>query len=43
VRRGETLTGIARRYRESLPALRRANALRRDNMLRAGMRLRIPG
>jgi len=43
VRRGETLTGIARRYRVSIPALRRANALRQDNMLRAGMRLRIPG
>jgi membrane-bound lytic murein transglycosylase D len=43
VRRGETLTGIAHRYRVSLPALRRANALRRDNMLRAGTRLRIPG
>ena len=43
VRRGETLTGIAHRYRVSLPALRRANALRQDNMLRAGMRLRIPG
>jgi membrane-bound lytic murein transglycosylase D len=43
VRRGETLTGIARRYRVSIPALRRANALRQDSMLRAGMRLRIPG
>jgi peptidoglycan lytic transglycosylase D len=43
VRRGETLTGIAHRYRVSIPALRRANALRQDNMLRAGMRLRIPG
>jgi membrane-bound lytic murein transglycosylase D len=43
VRRGETLTGIARKYRVSIPALRRANALRQNNMLRAGMRLRIPG
>jgi membrane-bound lytic murein transglycosylase D len=42
VRRGETLTGIARRYRVSVLALRRANALPRD-VLRAGMRLRIPG
>jgi membrane-bound lytic murein transglycosylase D len=43
VRRGETLTGIARKYRVSIPALRRANAMRQDSMLRAGMRLRIPG
>jgi len=43
VRRGETLTAIARRYRVSLPALCRANAIHRDNTLRAGMRLRIPG
>jgi membrane-bound lytic murein transglycosylase D len=43
VRRGETLTGIARKYQVSLTALRRANALRQDNTLRAGMRLRIPG
>jgi membrane-bound lytic murein transglycosylase D len=43
VRRGETLTGIARRYRVSVKALRRANALSRDYALRAGMRLRIPG
>jgi membrane-bound lytic murein transglycosylase D len=43
VRRGETLSGIARRYRVSLRALRRANAIRRDYALRAGMRLRIPG
>jgi membrane-bound lytic murein transglycosylase D len=43
VRRGETLSGIARRYRVSLKALRRANAIRRDYALRAGMRIRIPG
>ena len=43
VRRGETLTGIARRYRVSVQAIRRANALSRDYALRAGMRLRIPG
>jgi membrane-bound lytic murein transglycosylase D len=43
VRRGETLSGIARRYRVSLRALQRANAIRRDYALRAGMRLRIPG
>lgn len=43
VRRGETLTGIARKYRVSLPALRRANAIRNQDVLRAGTRLRIPG
>jgi membrane-bound lytic murein transglycosylase D len=43
VRRGETLTGIARRYRVSVRAIRRVNALSRDYGLRAGMRLRIPG
>jgi peptidoglycan lytic transglycosylase D len=43
VRRGETLSGIARRYRVSVRALSRANALASRNDLRAGMRLRIPG
>ncbi len=43
VRRGETLTTIARRYRVSVRSIQLVNALRRDNTLRAGMRLRIPG
>ena len=43
VRRGETLTGIARRYRVTVRSLRRVNALRSDHALRAGMRIRIPG
>ena len=43
VRRGETLTGIARRYRVSVRSLRRVNALAVHHTLRAGMRLRIPG
>jgi membrane-bound lytic murein transglycosylase D len=43
VRRGETLSGIALRYRVSVKALRRVNAIRSDYALRAGMRLRIPG
>jgi membrane-bound lytic murein transglycosylase D len=42
VRSGETLIGIARRYRVSLRALRRANALPVEYTLRAGKRLRIP-
>ena len=43
VRRGETLTGIARRYRVTVRSLRRVNAIHRDHALRAGMRIRIPG
>jgi membrane-bound lytic murein transglycosylase D len=43
VRRGETLTGIARRYRVSVRSLRRVNALAVNQTLRAGMRIRIPG
>ena len=43
VRRGETLTGIARRYRVTVRSLRRVNAIHSDHALRAGMRIRIPG
>ncbi len=43
VRSGETLIGIARRYRVSLRALRQVNALPVEYTLRAGKRLRIPG
>jgi len=43
VKRGETLSGIARRYRVSVRALSKANALPNRDDLRAGMRLRIPG
>jgi membrane-bound lytic murein transglycosylase D len=43
VRRGETLTGIALRYRVTLTALKRANSIRNEHALRAGARLRIPG
>jgi membrane-bound lytic murein transglycosylase D len=42
VRSGETLIGIARRYRVSVRALRRVNALPVEYTLRAGKRLRIP-
>ncbi|HEX5962737.1 MAG TPA: transglycosylase SLT domain-containing protein [Gemmatimonadales bacterium] len=42
VRSGETLIGIARRYRVTLRALRRANALPVEYTLKAGKRLRIP-
>lgn len=43
VKRGETLSGIARRYKVSVRALSKANALASRDDLRAGMRLRIPG
>jgi membrane-bound lytic murein transglycosylase D len=43
VRQGETLSGIAVRYNVSLRSLRRANAIRDEDYVRAGMRLRIPG
>lgn len=42
VKRGETLSGIARRYRVSVRSLSRANAIAHRNDIRAGMRLRIP-
>ena len=43
VRRGETLSGIARRYRVTVRSIRHVNALPSDHALRAGMRIRIPG
>ena len=43
VRRGETLTGLAKRYGVSVRALRDANRLSAAAALRAGARLRIPG
>ncbi|HET8649390.1 MAG TPA: LysM peptidoglycan-binding domain-containing protein, partial [Gemmatimonadales bacterium] len=43
VKRGETLTGLARRYGVSLQALKEANGLHgNDPMIRAGSSLRIP-
>ena len=43
VRRGETLSGIAQRYRVSVKSLRRVNSLRSEHAILAGTRLRIPG
>jgi membrane-bound lytic murein transglycosylase D len=43
VRRGETLSGIARRYHTTVRSIRRVNTLAGDHALRAGTRLRIPG
>jgi membrane-bound lytic murein transglycosylase D len=42
VRRGETLSHIARRYGTSVSAIQQANALRSANRLSIGQRLRIP-
>ncbi|MGH7510222.1 MAG: LysM peptidoglycan-binding domain-containing protein [Gemmatimonadales bacterium] len=43
VRRGETLTGLAKRYGVSVQALRTANGMTEREILRAGIALRIPG
>jgi membrane-bound lytic murein transglycosylase D len=42
VRRGETLSTIAMRYRSSIQRIVEANGLRSGRMIRAGQRLRIP-
>ena len=42
VRRGETLSTIARRHRTSVSAIMRANNLRSRNRIQAGQRLKIP-
>ncbi|MGB8952981.1 MAG: transglycosylase SLT domain-containing protein [Candidatus Aminicenantales bacterium] len=43
VRKGETLSAIARRYRTSVQAIARLNGLRRTYLIRPGQRLKIPG
>jgi membrane-bound lytic murein transglycosylase D len=43
VRRGDTLSGLARRYGVSVSELRRANGLSSGEMLKAGESLKIPG
>lgn len=42
VRRGETLSHLARRYHTSVRAIMEANHLRRANYVRVGQKLRIP-
>jgi membrane-bound lytic murein transglycosylase D len=42
VRKGETLSGIAARYRASSSAIMEANNLKKSNMLKVGMLLKIP-
>jgi LysM repeat protein len=43
VRRGETLTGLAKRYGVSVEALRTANGMVAGQPLRAGSAIKIPG
>lgn len=43
IRRGETLSTIAKRYRTTVSAIVRANGLRSVNLIRPGQRLKIPG
>ena len=43
VRRGDTLTGLAKRYGVSVQAIRAANGMTDAATLRAGVALRIPG
>jgi len=43
VRSGQTLDGIAKRYRTSVSALRQVNGLGKADLLRVGSTLKIPG
>jgi membrane-bound lytic murein transglycosylase D len=43
VRRGETLSGLAKRYGVSVQALMEANGMSESSTLKAGVALRIPG
>ena len=43
VARGETLTGIARRYGSTIAAIARANGIANPSFVRTGQRLTIPG
>jgi membrane-bound lytic murein transglycosylase D len=43
VRRGETLSTIAARYRTSVNAIARLNGLRSVHFIKPGQRLKIPG
>jgi membrane-bound lytic murein transglycosylase D len=42
VRRGETLSHIALRYRTSIRAIADSNNMRRDQVVRVGQKLKIP-
>ena len=43
VRRGDTLSGLAKRYGVSVSELRQANGMSEGETLKAGEALRIPG
>jgi membrane-bound lytic murein transglycosylase D len=42
VRRGETVSGIAQRYRTSISVIARLNGLSRNYLIRPGQRLKVP-
>jgi membrane-bound lytic murein transglycosylase D len=42
VRSGETVSGIAKRYRTSVSSIARLNRLRRNYLIRPGQRLKVP-
>lgn len=42
VRRGETLSGIAQRYRTSVSAIARLNGISRVHLIKPGQRLKVP-
>ena len=42
VRKGETLSGIAKHYRTSVGAIMRANGLRKSSYIKAGWTLKVP-
>ncbi|MBW1788408.1 MAG: LysM peptidoglycan-binding domain-containing protein [Deltaproteobacteria bacterium] len=42
VRKGETLSGIAKRYHTSVGAIMRANGLRKSSYIKAGWTLKVP-
>lgn len=43
VRRGDTLSGIAKKFRTTVNALRRENDISRGSVLRIGLLLKVPG
>lgn len=43
VRRGETVSAIAKRYRTSVSSIARLNRLSRNYLIRPGQRLKVPG
>lgn len=42
VRRGQTLTAIAQRYRTTVPTLKKLNQIKRADLIRSGQKLHVP-